>query len=135
MIADPATNARQPLQVLVATGRPATRAALTALLDGEPGVRPAGIAGDLPTAIRMIRSGPPDAVLVDRTILGPAGLGRLAMLAAAVPGVAVFLVGMGDHPRLDTVARDAGAAGYIRLDEAPERLSGALAPLASRSVA
>jgi two-component system response regulator DesR len=126
MPADPA-NVSSPLKVLVATDRPTTRAALTALLESEPGARPAGIAGDLPTAIRMIRTTSPDAVLVDRTVLGPVGLGRLAILAAAAPGVAVFLVGMGDHPRLDGVARDAGAAGYIRLDEAPERLSGALA--------
>jgi SARP family transcriptional regulator, regulator of embCAB operon len=126
MVADPATHVSSPLKVLVATDRSATRAALTALLDSEPGMRPAGIAADLPTAIGMIRSTSPDAVLVDRTVLGPVGLGRLAMLAAAAPHVAVFHVGMGDHPRLDAAAREAGAAGYIRLDEAPERLSAAL---------
>jgi DNA-binding NarL/FixJ family response regulator len=115
----------RPLDVVVATGRPATRAALTALLESEPRLRAAGVAGDLPTAVRLIRATDPDAMLIDRTVLGP-GDGRLRMLAASMPGVAVFLVGMGDHPRLDANARDAGAAGYIRLDEAPERLSGAL---------
>jgi len=114
------------LSVLIATARPVTRAALTALLDSEPELRPAGVAGDLPATIRMIRATHADAVLVDRTVLGR-GDGRLAMLTTAVPSVAVFLVGMGDHPRLDAHARDMGAAGYIRLDEAPERLSGALA--------
>jgi two-component system response regulator DesR len=135
MIARPATNVSSPLKVLVATGRPATRAALTALLESEPGMCPDGIAGDLATALRLVGSTSPDALLIDRTVLGPTGLGQLAALAAAAPGVGVFLVGMGDHPRLDAAARDAGAAGYIRLDEAPERLSGALAPLASRPAA
>lgn len=119
-------SADRPLNVLIATGRLATRAALTALLDSEPHLRGAGVAGDLPTTIRMIRSRRPHVVLVDRTVLGPAGVGRLTMLTAAAPGVAVFLVGMGDHPAMDAYARSAGAAGYLRLDETPERLSGAL---------
>jgi DNA-binding NarL/FixJ family response regulator len=119
-------RAYRPLSVLVATARPTTRAALTALLDAEPGLRAAGMAGDLATTIRMIRSCSPDAVLVDRTVLGTTGAGRLPMLAAAAPEVAIYLVGMGDHPRLDAHVRDAGAAGYLRLDETPERLSGTL---------
>jgi DNA-binding NarL/FixJ family response regulator len=113
--------------VLIATTRPATRAALTALVETEPGLRVVAVAEDLATTIRMIRATVPDAVLIDRTVLGAAGAGRLAMLAAAVPEVAVHLVGMGDHPAMDTYAHSAGAAGYIRLDEAPETLSGALA--------
>jgi DNA-binding NarL/FixJ family response regulator len=113
--------------VLIATARPATRAALTALLDSEPELSAAGVADDLVSTIRTIRGVAPDAVLVDRTVLGATGAGRLAMLTAAAPRVAVYLVGMGDHPAMDTYARAAGAAGYIRLDAAPETLSGALA--------
>ena len=119
-------SADRPLNVIVATTRPATRAALTALLDSEPHLRAAGVAADLRTALRMTRSTAADVALVDRTVLGPTGVGRLAMLAAAAPGVAVYLIGMGDHPRMDAYARGAGAAGYIRLDETPERLSAAL---------
>lgn len=125
-------SADRPLNVLIATARPATQAALTALLDSEPGMRAAGVAADLPMTIRLMRTSPPDVVLVDRTVLGPAGIGRLAMLAAAAPDVDVFLMGMGDHPRMDAYARDTGAAGYIRLDETPERLAAALmSPAAS----
>jgi DNA-binding NarL/FixJ family response regulator len=112
--------------VLIATARDPTRAALTALVESEPGLRLVGAAGDLPATIRMIRSAAPDAVLVDRTVLGPAGAGRLTMVTASAPATAIFLVGMGDHPAMQSYARSAGAAGYIRLDEAPERLSGAL---------
>jgi DNA-binding NarL/FixJ family response regulator len=119
-------SADRPLNVLIATARPATRAALTALLDSEPSLRAAGVAADLRVALRMIRNTSVDVALVDRTVLGPVGVGRLAMLAAAAPDVAVFLMGMGDHPRMDAYARDKGAAGYIRLDETPERLSAAL---------
>ena len=126
MIADDATLATAPVRVLVATARPATRSALRSLIDSEPALESSGSASDLPTTIRMIRSTAPDVVLVDRTVLGGVGFKRLPMLAAAAPGVAVFLIGMGDHPAMDTHARQAGAAGYIRLDETPERLSSAL---------
>jgi DNA-binding NarL/FixJ family response regulator len=113
--------------VFIATARPKTRAALTALIASEPALHLAGSADALGATIRLIRDLRPDAVLVDRTVLGPTGAGRLTMLASAVPATAVFLIGMGDHPGMQGYARDAGAAGYIRLDEAPERLSGALA--------
>jgi DNA-binding NarL/FixJ family response regulator len=135
VIPDDTHIASRPLRVLVAAGRPATRSALRSLLGSEPGVLRVGEAADLLTAIRSIRGARPDAVLVDRALLGDAGLARLPVLTSAAPGVAVFFVGMGDHPRLEAHARRAGAAGYIRLDEAQERLSSALAWLASPSAA
>jgi DNA-binding NarL/FixJ family response regulator len=124
-----------PVRVLVVAGRPLTRAALRSLLDGEPGVQAMAEAADLSTAIHAIRASPPDVVLVDRSALGEAGLKRLPLLAAAAPGAGIFLVGMGDHPRLEAHARQAGAAGYLRLDEAPERLSSVLASPAPPSAA
>ena len=135
MIPDAARTASRSLKVLVAAGRPATRSALWSLLGSEPGVERIPAAGDLLTAIRTIRAARPDAVLVDRALLGDAGLERLPVLTSAIPGVAVFFVGMGDHPRLEAHARRAGAAGHIRLDEAQERLSSALAWLAPPSTA
>ena len=122
MLSDDQHLAPGPLKVLIASGRVATRSALQALLDSEPGLRGVGVAGDLATAIHMVRGTRPDIVLVDRTVLGGVGFNRLALLTAEVPEAAVFLIGMGDHPSIATHARQAGGAGYIRLDEAPERL-------------
>lgn len=126
MLSDDQHLAPNPLKVLIASGRVVTRSALCSLIDSEPGLRAVGVAGDLPTAIRMIRSTEPDVVLVDRTVLGGVGFNRLAVLTAEFPDAAVFLVGMGDHPAIATHAQQAGGAGYIRLDEAPERLSAML---------
>jgi DNA-binding NarL/FixJ family response regulator len=131
MIPDATRFAPSPMKVLVAVGRPATRSALRSLLKSEPGVQAVGEAGDLLTATRTIGGARPEVMLVDRAVLGEAGLERLPMLAAAAPGVAIFFVGMGDHPRFEAYARQQGAAGYVRLDEASQRLSGALASLAS----
>jgi len=123
------------IQVLLATARLPTRSALRALIDTEPDLQLVGMAGDMLTTIRMIRSKRPDAVLVDRTVLGGVGFNQLPLLTSQAPGVAVFLIGMGDHPQLDVHARGDGAAGYIRLDEAPERISDVLTSVAAPWVA
>jgi|tagenome__1003787_1003787.scaffolds.fasta_scaffold20520200_2 DNA-binding NarL/FixJ family response regulator len=128
-------SASRSRKVLIAAGRPTTRSALRSLLDSEPGVQVVGEAVDVLTTIRALRTASPDVLLVGTSILGDAGLKRLSMLAAEAPGVPIFVVGMGDHPRMEAHARAAGAAGYVRLDEAPERLSSALASLASPTAA
>jgi hypothetical protein len=54
-------------------------------------------------------------------ILGPDGIAALPSLVAEAPAAAFVVVGMGDHRKYVTRAREAGAADYVRLDEA-ERL-------------
>jgi len=112
------------ISVVVAANHSTTRSSLWALLETEPGLEPVGVAGDLPSAIRQQRLLAPDVLLVDRRLLGHAGLGRLPMLVLEAEGTAIVVIGMGDHPGLDAIVRATGAAGYIRLDEAAERLSG-----------
>jgi DNA-binding NarL/FixJ family response regulator len=124
-----------PTKVLVAADRSTTRSSLWSLLETEPGLEPVGVAAHLPAAIRQLRIIGPDVLLVDRRLLGHAGLRRLPMLALEAEGTAIVVIGMGDHPGLDALARSAGAAGYIRLDEAAERLSGVPAMLADRPAA
>jgi DNA-binding NarL/FixJ family response regulator len=119
------------LKVVVAAGRSATRSSLWWLLETEPALEPVGAVGDLPAAIRAIRTLAPDVLIVDRTVLGEAGLRRLPMLAAERAAMAVVLVGMGDHPGIEALAREAGAAAYIRLDEAAERVGSFAEMLAS----
>ena len=118
-----------PTRVLVAADRSATRSSLWSLLETEPGLEPIGVAADLPAAIRQLRMLMPDVMLVDRRLLGHAGLGRLSMLALEAEQTAIVVIGMGDHPGLDSLVRSAGGAGYIRLDEAAERLAGVPAML------
>jgi DNA-binding NarL/FixJ family response regulator len=114
------------MTVLVAAERSATRASLWMLLETEPALRPVGTAANLAEAIRELQSLRPDVLLVHRTVLGEAGIRRLPMLMAEFPEVSVVVVGMGDHPELDAQVRRVGGAGYIRLDEAAERVSAVL---------
>jgi DNA-binding NarL/FixJ family response regulator len=118
----------EPMRVLIAADRTATRSSLWSVLETEPGLAPVGVAADLPEAIRQLRLLQPELMLVDRRLLGHAGLRRLPMLALEAEQTAIVVIGMGDHPGLDALVRSAGAAGYIRLDE---RLAGVPAMLAS----
>jgi DNA-binding NarL/FixJ family response regulator len=113
-------------RVLIAAGRPSTRSALRTLVELEPGVEPLAAVPDLAAAIRELRGRRPDVLLIERTLLGAPSMPRLVTLAREAPGVAIFVVGMGDHPWLEPHARRAGAAGYIQLDEASERIGSAL---------
>jgi two-component system chemotaxis response regulator CheB len=119
------------LRVVIAAGRSATRSSLWTLVETEPRLEPVGAAPDLAAAIRMLRTLHPDILIVDRTLLGEAGLRRLPMLTAESESTAVVLVGMGDHPGIEALAREAGAAAYIRLDEAAERVGSFADMLAS----
>jgi DNA-binding NarL/FixJ family response regulator len=131
----PDDHCAHPLAVLLAVRRTSTRLALWSLLEAEPALTPVGSAEDYAAVVRMTVDLRPNVVLVDRRILGAAGLERIPVVVGAAPGVAVFLVGMGDHPRIDAHARRAGAAGYLRLDEAPDRLSRLVRSTAAPSAA
>ena len=109
------------LKVVVAAGRSATRSSLWNLVESEPTLDPVGAAATMPAAIRMLRTHRPDLLLVDRRLLDPSGL---RMLTAEFTDTSVVLFGMGDHPAIETLALEAGAAAYIRLDEAAERVGG-----------
>ena len=128
--AEPAT-APAPISVVVAAHHPAIRSSLCGVLAAEPGFAPAVAAAELRPAIRLLQATAPDVVLVDRALLGPAGLRRLSMLRAAAPGATLLLVGMGDHPGYGHRAREAGAGGYVRLDVAPEVLIASVRAAAS----
>src|SRR5215211_2087576 len=113
--------------VVVAAERSGTRSSLWALLETEPALQPVGSSADLPTAIRQLHALRPDVLLLHRGVLGDAGMRRLPMLTAEFPDVAIVIVGMGDHPEIEAQVRRAGGAGYLRLDEAAERVSGVAA--------
>lgn len=118
MSVQPLTLRRPPVSVFIAAGDERVRTALWRLLEGEEGIEPLGATADLADLLRLLGRVTPAAVVVDESIFGAAGVRWLPMLARAAPCAALVVVGMHDHPAFVTRARDAGAADYVRLDDA-----------------
>jgi DNA-binding NarL/FixJ family response regulator len=123
----PQTLDPSAVRVLVAARRQSTRSALRQVIESQPGVDLVAVAADLAATVRSMRDIRPHVVLVDRGLLGRPGLPWLPAIARDAPDAAIYVVGMGDHPRLPAQARAAGAAGYIRLDEAGDAVPAVLA--------
>jgi two-component system response regulator DesR len=110
------------ITVFIAARHERVRAALWQLLAGEPRVEPLASAADFPDLIRLLERVTPAVVIVEHSVLGDAGLDALASLTQAAPHAAFIVVGMNDHPGYVRWAREAGAADYVPLDEAADRL-------------
>jgi two-component system, NarL family, response regulator DesR len=118
---DPAVLA--PITVLIAAGHDRARAALEGLVESEPTLEHVASATNLASSIRALRGSRPELAVIDQAVLGHGGLDRLPLLAAVAPMTAFFVLGVETHPDFATRARRAGAAGYILLEEAAERLA------------
>jgi DNA-binding NarL/FixJ family response regulator len=115
------TPITRTVPVFLAAAHKSVRKALRTLLESDPGVEPLAEIADLADLRRLLQRVTPPVVIVDEAILGPDGIGALHDLIVEAPAASFVVVGMGDHPMYVTRAREAGAADYVRLDEA-ERL-------------
>ena len=115
----------RPVTVFVAARHNSVRNALSKLLETEPGVEPVAAIADLAGLTRLLERAVPQVVVVDEAILGGDGISALRGLVARAPVTAFIVVGLGDHPRYLTRARETGAVDYVRLDDAG-RLTGAV---------
>ncbi|MFX0539972.1 response regulator [Ornithinimicrobium sp. Y1847] len=106
------------LSVLVVDDHPVVRAGLAALLSVQTGVRVVGEAGGGAEAIRLAAELGPDVVLCDLRL----GDGPDGVEVARTVAVPVLILTTYDHD-VDLVrAVEAGAAGYLLKDAAPERI-------------
>jgi DNA-binding NarL/FixJ family response regulator len=118
MAAHPAHIPEAPVSVFVAARHDAIRAALWNLFQSEPGVEPLAATASAEDLERLLATVSPAVVVVDESVLRPDGIASLPAIVAANPQSAFIVVGMHDHPAYVTRARQAGAADYVRLEDA-----------------
>ncbi|MCM3660650.1 response regulator transcription factor [Georgenia satyanarayanai] len=113
-----------PVRVLVVDDHPVVRAGLRALLDAQPGLHVVGEAADGAGALVMVASARPDVVLCDlRLGTGLDGVAVAKAVGALGPGApAVLILTTFDHDADIVRAVEAGAAGYLLKDAAPEEI-------------
>jgi DNA-binding NarL/FixJ family response regulator len=123
-----------PVSVFIAARDERIRAGLWTLLESEPGVEPTGATADLADLIRLLGRVAADVIVLHESVFGLAGVGWLPVVSRAAPRSALVVVGMHAHPAFTARARDAGAADYVRLDDA-ERLGPAVVAASECSAA
>jgi two-component system, NarL family, invasion response regulator UvrY len=110
------------IRVVVVDDHAVVREGLKRIVSESGGMTVTGEAADGHEAIRVIKSGPCDVVLLDITMPNKSGLDVLKELHAESPRLPVLVLSM--HPEDQYAVRvlRAGAAGYVTKESAPAKL-------------
>lgn len=110
------------LQVLLVDDHTVLRKGLRLLLEEEEDFTVVGEAGDGREAIELFRKLTPDVVVMDVSMKGLNGIEATRHIVSEVPGTKVVALSIHSGRRYVEGMLDAGAAGYILKDSAPEDL-------------
>lgn len=111
-----------PTRVLLVDDHLLVRAGLRTLLEQMPGIEVVGEAGNGREALDLIKTNPPDVVLMDITMAEMNGLVATAQITHDFPQVRILMLSMHATKDYVTQALQAGASGYILKDAAPTEL-------------
>jgi DNA-binding NarL/FixJ family response regulator len=104
------------------------REGLAEMLHSEDGVDVVGTAAGADEAVRALRDGKPDIVLLDMAIPDNAWL--VSALVAAVPGTRVVALAVPENEREVLACAEAGVAGYVTREGSVEDLVAAVESVA-----
>jgi DNA-binding NarL/FixJ family response regulator len=121
------------IRVAMADDHELVRMGLRALIDREDDMEVVGEASSGPEAIQMLKRRRPDILLLDVRMPGMDGLETLRRIRAdpAIVDTRVIVVTTFEVDRYVFVALQAGAAGFILKDTAPEELARAVRVVAA----
>lgn len=121
------------MKVLVVDDHPIVRAGLRGLLATKPEMEVCEAACGR-EALSVFREQRPGLVILDLNLPGVSGLEVIARLKVADPDVRILILSMHDDYIHVTRALQAGAAGYISKDGAPEKLLEAIGRVAGGDI-
>ena len=110
------------IRILIADDHAIVRAGLQTLLSGLPDMEIAGEAGSGEEAIRMVRQGKCDVVLLDISMPDKNGVDTLTEIRRHRPELPVVMLSMHPESQYAVSLLRAGASGYVSKDGAPEEL-------------
>jgi len=101
------------ISVVIADDHGVLRAALRALLKGEPDMEVSGEAADGLEAVRRAQELKPNVLLLDMSMPGPGGIEITRQLQKRLPETRILILTVHEDERLVREVLRAGAAGYI----------------------
>lgn len=119
------------INVLIVDDHPIFRDGLAGLLATAPGVEVIGSVGTSEEALSLVRSQPPDVVLMDLNLPGTTGVEATRQVLAIDPQIAVLVITMVDDDDSVLAAVSAGARGYVLKGATASEITAALNTVAA----
>jgi len=114
--------ADEPIRVVIADDHAVVRSGLRMLLDSQEGLEVVAVAGDVPTALQVIRAHRPTVAVLDLNMPGGSGLEAIPALRESTPETAIVVLTMQDDPAFARQALRGGALGFVLKEAADEEL-------------
>jgi len=114
--------ADEPIRVVIADDHAVVRSGLRMLLDSQEGLEVVAEAGDVPTALQVIRAHRPTVAVLDLNMPGGSGLEAIPALRESTPETAIVVLTMQDDPAFAREALRGGALGFVLKEAADEEL-------------
>jgi two-component system response regulator NreC len=119
------------IRVVIADDHAVVRSGLRLLLDSQEGFEVVAEAGDVPTAMQVIRAHRPTVAVLDLNMPGGSSLQAIPALRDSTPETAIVVLTMQDDPAFAREALQGGALGFVLKEAADDELLEAV-KLASR---
>jgi two-component system, NarL family, response regulator NreC len=110
------------VKVVIADDHAVVRSGLRMLLEAEDGLTVVAEAGDVPTALQVIRAHRPGVAVLDLNMPGGSSLEAIPKLRESTPETAIVVLTMQDDPAFARQALQSGAAGFVLKEAADEEL-------------
>jgi two-component system, NarL family, response regulator NreC len=110
------------IRVVIADDHAVVRSGLRMLLDSQEGLQVVAEAGDVPTAMQVIRAHRPTVAVLDLNMPGGSSLEAIRALRESTPESAIVVLTMQDDPAFAREALQGGALGFVLKEAADEEL-------------
>ena len=110
------------VKVVIADDHAVVRSGLRMLLENEDELHVVAEAGDVPTAMRMIRAHRPHVAVLDLNMPGGSVLEAIPQLHESTPETAIVVLTMQDDPAFARQALQNGALGFVLKEAADDEL-------------